>query len=274
MPLTKTRISCQIMAVSLAALLTGSAAVATQADDRCAPLATLVAWTDYPPALDMRERDWLARRIEADSLFLGLSDSLVGRLQQGLRDPATSADPLSMTDKDRLRYLLHLCKASAWGVSTTPDRPSQIGFDLPRNWPKLLALVLLGSAGIALLLRRERQARRQKRREARVVCRIASRYSCPDGTEFPTMIGDISRSGCRMRNAGGALHEGANVTVTLGDRAIAARVQWCNTHYAGLRFDPPLSRGDVARIIAISRQSGAGHPTPEARAGQPGTVAD
>lgn len=250
MPVTKTQIARSAGAACLVALLSAPLPAADDADDRCAPLAALVAWSDHPPALSAEERARLARQIQADSLFLGLSDALLARLQQGLHAPDAPADPLSATDRDRLRHLLHLCQASAWGASTAAERPPQVGFDLPGNWPKLLALVLLGSAGIALLLRRDRRARHQKRREARILCRIPSRYSRASGPEFPTMIGDISRMGCRIRNSGGGLKAGEALTVSLHGRAIPARVQWCNSHYVGLRFEHSLSDEELAGIAA------------------------
>lgn len=261
MPAAGTQFARQFGAVCLAVLLTGPLPVAAGAEDRCAPLASLVAWAENPPSLGAAERENLARQITANALSLGLSESLHARLLRGLQEPGAPVDPLFALDRDRLRHLLHLCRASRWDTSAPSEPARKIGFELPRDGPVLLLLVLMASAGIALLVLRDKQLQRKSRREARVLCRIASRYSCANGQEFPTVISDISRSGCRVSNSGRGLHEGAMLVVMLGGKSRHASVQWCNSHNAGLRFDQPLSPEELSSLVAQSKQLSAASAT-------------
>lgn len=248
----------------LSTLPLGSAISGAQANPACTPLSALVMLGQDPNAMVRpNERQALARQLAAQQLQLGLSESLLDRVTAALNHSGPHSAPLSVMDQDRLRHLLHLCQSSAWNLTAPEAGQSHHGFDLHSAWPKLLGLVLLVSAGMALLLRRERVLRQQNQRQARSVCRISALLDRGDGQHIPTMIEDISRTGCRLRLDSAKLHSGMAVRLQIGTLGIGARLRWQNRHYAGLEFDPHLSTDQLAALLATHDRRSDLPPSPD-----------
>lgn len=154
-------------------------------------------------------------------------------------------------------------------VSAGTGRLNFFTFALPL--PLIDVIILLGFAlatlGAVRLLTRG-QNRRNALESRHIVqlattCTVATMGNAP---ALPGTILDLSRSGAKLAlRANVTLPPGTSLTLQIGGTTASATVQWHNAHFAGLRFDTPLSQARLAALLGtLSAQTKTAPPQGDA----------
>lgn len=86
------------------------------------------------------------------------------------------------------------------------------------------------------------------RKGARDVVSLEASCRVGDGEPFSVGVLDLDIHGCRVRGFTAAVTKTDRVEVTVGEVGpVRARVRWAKRGSAGLKFDAPLLRGELAK---------------------------
>ncbi len=116
-----------------------------------------------------------------------------------------------------------------------------------------VAALIAAAVTLPRLLRALRKQPWRKRKHRRFSCRYQTTIEC-DAQSYRSLIIDVSRLGGQV-SAPPSIQQGTSIRVVIGDEKLAAVVAWRGEHFAGIRFDTPLTDRHLASIAPSAGQT-------------------
>lgn len=155
--------------------------------------------------------------------------------------------------------------ADRFGCDYPPEREAAplVGFDAGSL---NILTVLLSISVLLLTIFAVLKFMRYGQRDKRIICRVPAKLQA-DGKTHSTQIMNISRGGVMVATPETGI-ENPQVTLGLPDVAIASKVMWTNSNFAGLAFEKKISLQMVEDIskIKATQNAAVGAQSDETRA--------